>query len=221
LLGICRTSENRKDNAEGIHGLSYTSVRPARSSRPEWTLNRACRRTGESAFFESPEPQHAPLGMRWICGELASGRSYVQSDPIGLRGGYNTYAYTDGNPLNDWDPLGLIGGVRPPWHPPSGTPTKCQPWDLCPTILFKMAILVLMIDTHETWDRIVPAPRGGGRHADKDIPDLWKQWAECQDLLLKKCTFCPPSPNSPDYPTPGGPITPVPGLPPPGWVPPP
>jgi RHS repeat-associated protein len=44
---------------------------------------------------------------------------YIESDPIGLGGGLNTYAYVGGNPLIYVDPNGLVGQGVTDWFSPS------------------------------------------------------------------------------------------------------
>jgi RHS repeat-associated protein len=64
-----------------------------------------------------PGQQYEPYGGRHYNHfrdyDPTTGR-YVQSDPIGLAGGLNTYAYVGGNPLSNIDPAGLsctsVGG---------------------------------------------------------------------------------------------------------------
>ena len=55
---------------------------------------------------------------------------YVESDPIGLKGGLNTFGYAEANPLLDVDPRGESAEpITPPepgkpWHPPKPPPNN-------------------------------------------------------------------------------------------------
>ena len=89
--------------------LRGCSVQPKLASRPKSI------RTRSRVFLIAPLAAESPQENRFAYGELAAGRMFVESDPIGLQGGINTYSYARLNPISWIDPRGLASCPGGEW----------------------------------------------------------------------------------------------------------
>ncbi len=96
-LGTPRLATN--DDKQAVWKVSYSPFGKATVETKKITLN--------LRFSGQYEDAETGIYYNYLRGYNPNTGRYLTSDPIGLRGGINIYAYVEGNPLSNIDPLGL------------------------------------------------------------------------------------------------------------------